>query len=232
MKKLCFLILSVLLLTGCNAEYNLVYENDVLNESFNASALKYELINGEAVSSLVDRYYTVPLLVNYKLQPGDMNIEECDFCEFYNKSVINNNGLYGININYTFKEKGDIVNSSLVYTMFKNIEVTDKFIKASEGKNIFLNYDLLDEIVVNFRTDKKVIDVNADEIKDDEYYWYINENNYENKTIKIEFDSSININEYNENVNSLIKYVFFGLGICLAFGIIFVIIKFSNSNKR
>lgn len=234
MKKIILLILSILMLSGCTVNYNLVYENETFKENLEVTSQKDKIIDGQVFSSIVDNYYNnVNVLVDYKVQPGDMTDEEI-LLEYdtYNKTLINREDVYGINLGYDYNEETNYVNSSLVYSLFDKIEITDDYINVSGGKNIFDNYSNLEQIVVSFKTDKKVLEANSDEVKNNTYYWYINKINYDKKTIKINIDKSVVIEEFNENVNNITRIVFILLGVVLFIGLIFVLIKFKNSNKK
>jgi len=234
MKKVCLLISFMLLLSGCTVNYNLTYENEVFSEEVNVIGLKDSVYDGISFSNIIDNYYNnVNLLVDYKIQPGDMSEEEIiKEYETYEKNLINNNTSYGININYEYNKESKFSNSQLVYAIFDNIVVTDSSINVSDGKNIFNNYSNLEEVVITFKTDKKVLECNSDEVKDNIYYWYINKLNYDKKTIKINFDKNIVVEDFNKNVNNITKYTLIVFVFVLIFTSVFILFKFINSNKK
>lgn len=234
MKKVCLLISFMLLLSGCTVNYNLTYENEVFSEEVNVVGLKDSVYDGISFSNIIDNYYNnVNLLVDYKIQPGDMSEEEIiKEYETYEKNLINNNTSYGININYEYNKESKFSNSQLVYAIFDNIVVTDSSINVSDGKNIFNNYSNLEEVVITFKTDKKVLECNSDEVKDNIYYWYINKLNYDKKTIKINFDKNIVVEDFNKNVNNITKYILIVFAFVLIFTSVFILFKFINSNKK
>lgn len=232
MKKIYIIIISLFLLTGCDVKYDLVYDNEILSESLNVTSLKNDIIDGRPFFSLVDEKYAMPLLVNYKLEPGDASVEECDMCEFYNKKLINNNSLYGINLHYDYIVKENISNSSIAYTLFESVEVTDNSIEANSPKNIFSSYPELDEIVVTFKTDKKVIETNCQEVKDETYYWYIDKDNYEYASINIQIDNTVNKIEYDKRADNITKYSILGTIVFVVGLGLFVFVKVINSNKK
>ena len=134
MKKVCLLISFMLLLSGCTVNYNLTYENEVFSEEVNVVGLKDSVYDGISFSNIIDNYYNnVNLLVDYKIQPGDMSEEEIiKEYETYEKNLINNNTSYGININYEYNKESKFSNSQLVYAIFDNIVVTDSSINVSD----------------------------------------------------------------------------------------------------
>ena len=234
MKKICLLIIFMLLLSGCTVNYNLTYENEIFEENLNVMGLKSSIYNEDTFSNMVDNYYNnVNLLVDYKIQPGDMSEEEIlKEYETYEKNLINKDNYYGINFNHKYNRNSIFDNSQLVYAVFDNIVVTDSSINVSKGKNIFNNYSNLEEIVITFKTDKKVLETNSDEVKDNIYYWYINKFNYDKKTIKINFDKNIVEEEFNKNVNNISKYGLILFGCILIFGSVFILFKFFIHNKK
>lgn len=234
MKKVCLLLCSIFLLTGCSAEYNLIYEENILTESLNVISSNDTYIDGQTVTSLVDNYYKkVDLMVDYTIDPGEMSVEEKkEKYDFYNKKLINANGLYGINLNFDYKDKSKLSKSVIAITGFEDIEVSDNSIIAKTPSYIFDNYPYLEEIVVTFKTDKKVLETNCDEKKEGVYYWYINKSNYDYKSIKINIDNSINQIEQKKTIDIITKYGLIGLITVIFVSIIFVSIKISISNKK
>lgn len=233
MKKTIILILSVFLLSGCTVNYNLEYIDETFKEHLEIITQKDELFDGQTSVNTIDNYYSnINLLVDYQAQPGDMPEEEIiKNYPTYNKTLINKEYEYGINLDYTYKDI-KYENSAIVFTMFENIQITEDSIKLSNGKNIFNHYDNLDEIIVSFKTDKKVLETNADQSKDNIYYWHINKLNYDKKTIQIKINKDIILEEYNQKIDTFIKYIFIVLPCLLILGIIFILIKFKNSNKK
>ena len=234
MKKIYFLLISIFLLTGCNAEYNLVYKNNEFNESLKIITLKDDYFDYSLTKSLIDNYYNMSLLTNYKLQPGDNIIENCEECEFYSKELIDENNNYGININYNYKELNDLKNSSIIYTLFEKNYINENYIEARECKNIFDYYTNLNEVKVIFSTDKEVIESNSDQEIDDKYYWYINKENYQDKEILIKLGEKENeiINSDGYFTGNIIKYILMILAIIILISIVVIYEKVKNSNKE
>lgn len=236
MKKIFVLFLSMFLLTGCSAEYNLIFENDSLNESLNVVSGKDNIYDGQTFSSLVDNYYSqVNLLVDYKIELGDMSEEEAlTKYDFYNKSILDKNGIYGLNLSYIYEDKIKYTNSSLVYSLFNGVSITESYIKAYSINDVFSNYPNLDNIKISFKTDKTVLSTNCDEEKDDVYYWYLDKDNYVNKTIKINFENNVDIdNELVKKSNSYWNMIYIciallGIGILIAIIVIYEKVKKSN----
>lgn len=235
MKKICFLIFSIFLLTGCTAEYNLVYENGVLSESLIIMSNKTDVINGQSFDSLVNNYYNnVNLLVDYTNQPGDMSeAESLSKYAFYNKSIIEKNGQYGINLFYSYKENSGFEKSYIVYNLYDNANISDNYIQVHNIKDIFSSYPYLDSISITLKSSRKVECTNADKVEDNMCYWYINKYNYLNyKNIKVNFVDDEEINALTKNSISNLIYIILGI-VCIGLLITIIVIyeKVKNSNK-
>lgn len=227
MKKIFLLFVMLFMLTGCTANYELSYYNDSLEEKLIIPSSNVETSNGYTLNALLEDYFNnMNLLVNYKIQSGDGDDNNYPH---YNKSF---STISGLNLNYSYSEKEDFNNSSIVYSLFEKVNITDNYIKAREIKNIFNNYELLDEINIVFKTDKNVTSNNADKIVNDEYIWVINKNNYQNKIINITYDNKKKINVFGEKENSILNYILIILGSVLALGVLIVFFKISISNKK
>lgn len=235
MKKICFLIFSIFLFAGCSADYNLVYENEVLSESLSVTSDKTDIIDGQSFDSLVNNYYNnINLLVDYTIQPGDMSEEETlSKYAFYNKSIIEENGKYGINLFYSYKENSDFEKSYIVYNLYDNVNISDNYIQVHSIKDIFSSYPYLDSINITFKSDKKVECVNADKVEDKMCYWYINKYNYLNKkNIKVNLDSNEETNILIANNGWNIIYIILGIiSIVLLIAVIVIYEKVRKSNK-
>lgn len=233
MKKISLLICSIFLLTGCTAEYNLNYENNQFKESLNIIGSKTETFEGQTFTTLINQYNNHTLLVNYKLDLGDMSIEDCENCKLYNKNIIDKDGLYGLNINYIYGEKSEFTNSSIMHTLFEKNYITDTYINVSECQNIFDYYTNLSEIKVIFKTDKEILEINSDQEIDGKYYWYINKDNYKDKKISIKFGNKEGIvTEDGYLSGNIIKYVLMALAIIILISIVVIYEKVKNSNKE
>lgn len=227
MKKL-ILIICFIFLTGCKAEYNLVYENDKISESLNVVS-NHE----QSFKDLVNEYYNnLVLIVDYEIDTGDMNNSEIiSKYPTYNKSIISND-LYGLQLGYIYNLQNDYKNSSIVHGLFNKFSVSDNYFKAYDIKDIFSNYPELEEIDITFKTDKIIESSNADSVKNGIYYWNINKDNYKDKVININFDNSVNKTVITINNNRNLIYIILGiLGIGLLITIVVIYEKVRKSNK-
>ncbi len=231
MKKIILLVCFIFL-TGCKAEYSIIYEDNNLSESLNVVSS----FNDNNFKSLVNEYYNNSLfIVDYNIETGDMSNDEIiNKYSIYNKFIINKDGIYGLKLNYSYNVINDYKKSFIVHSLFDNFIINDNFFKAYDIKDIFLNYNDLEEIVISFKTDKKVESSNADKVENDILYWNINKNNYKDKVINITFDNSESneVNKVLNNNSENIIYIILGvLGIGILISVLVIYEKVKKSNK-
>ena len=215
MKKIMLLI-SLLFLTGCTANYDLTYENDTFSENFS-------FLTDTSYQKEVDYYKTNNILTRYDVDLGDIPNEDFPkYCDCYEKSILDKNGEIGVGFSYTFKDKKLLSSSSAIRILFKNVYISDDSIRATNINNIFKDYEALDNIVITFKSDKKVYYNNADKEEKGIYYWYINKYNYTNRNINIVFSGENSYNNYKIDNNKSNKII----NIVLSCIIIFILIMF------
>ena len=231
MKRIIILICFIFF-TGCKAEYNIVYENEQIKEFFSIISLDNEV---SFKNSINDYYNNSTLMVDYNIDTGDMSNSEIILkYPIYNKSIINKDGEYGLQLGYDYELVGDYKKSSIVHTLFNNFTVTDTYIKAYDIKNIFSYYTNLEEIEITFKSDKVIEDSNADKVEDDIYYWNINKDNWDNKTISLTYSNSKGNhikNVVNSNSSNILYIILGVIGIGILISVIVIYEKVKNSNK-
>ena len=188
MKKI-FFILFLLLLTGCTAKYDLEYKEKTFCENFEVQA-----DNSEGLNDYFNIFYNGNISTNFYDDEEELAIlkpEELETHGYksYNKAYLSGESTNGFNLDYCFKENID--KSSIINTFFDNINISEDYIFASDSKDVFDIYENLTLITISFSTDKYIKDSNADEIKNNIHYWYVNRDNYKNKTISISLSDNI-----------------------------------------
>jgi len=230
--KIITLLLMLCFITGCDANYKLEYINGKFNE-------KLEIINFSNIKDEVINVYNFDLSTNY-LDISDYSKEEGlkQGYKYYNKKLEDNALIY----EYEFLDM-DYANSQIARTLYPKMSVLKDELNSNKISDIYLRYPELDNITIEFKTDKFVSYHNADDKINDAYYWYINKNNYERKEIKISFseEDSRDFVEVlkeeakdldNNDYDNLFKYTFIILGLVSLVIIIFVFIKVKTSNKK
>lgn len=229
MKKLIILLLITIFLSGCSADYKLFYYDGVYSENLEITNLN----NNENFVNTVNDSFEKIFVVDYTNNYGDMNEQDViNNYSTYNKTLIDENDKYGIKFNYDYKKQDNIINSNIINNLFDSVMINDNYINIYNSKNIFSYYDNLDNITIKFESDKNVKESNADEVRDNIYYWYINKDNYVNKNIKITFDNDSKfVSQYKKNVTSFLDYFIY---IFLIFVLILILViynKVKKSNK-
>lgn len=217
MKKIIMLLCCIFFITGCSAEYELVYENNSFKESLKIISKRTENLINDINNSFNGSY-----LVDYKIELGDMTEYEyiSKYGKGYNKELIDENDIYGFKLGYSYEKDSEYVNSSIVHSLFRDFSISDNFVKANKINNVFNIYPKLDEITISFKTDNNVVETNADKIDNNVYYWNINRDNYANKNIYINYTKKEElITEDGYLTGNIIKYVLMVLGIVVLISI-------------
>ena len=215
-RKFLLLIISVFLLSGCSAEYNLTINEDTMEEDINAIfdkareseyASNMEQIRRTAYYNFDTReneYYTFNkdedennIILNYKYRYTDNNLYKSEaFSRCYYKRIVN---------------------------------VTDDLITINTDKQVACLYKdgnrEIDDITVNIRTDLTVLENNADKVNGKVYTWYINDQNYTNKPIYIKIEKE----RYQESFASQVISIII---IILIVAVIGIMIYFAALRKR
>ncbi len=212
MKKLLILIL-LLFITGCDAEYTLKYEDNVFSDSIE-----------------VFDYYN----------PVDENSEDKDLSYFVNKKQYYDiDGLNPYKVNYeetsenyydlkytaTFDkvsyEFSSVLNNCVQYHDF--VEDEEKIYIMAYGE-YYCEY--FDELKISLITDKKVTYSNADEEKNGKHIWYFKP--YESINIEFEIDK----NEDNPKNYSFILYAVIMIVIVIVLSLIILGFKIYKKLKN
>ena len=189
MKKILFILITCLLLTGCTVNYNLEINDNNFKETITGSVLNKELDTNNSTS--INNY---SFLLNEE-QPSFYKNENI----FYNKTTNNAQDRIDFDYNYIFNEN-NFNNSRIINECFDNhiYEYKDnKYYLVVSGK---FNCNYSETTNINITTDYNVTSNNAQKIKNNTYTWTINENNKDNiyffitinKTNKSSFNLSWN----------------------------------------
>lgn len=189
MKKILFILITCLLLTGCTVNYNLEINDNNFKETITGSVLNKELDTNNSTS--INNY---SFLLNEE-QPSFYKNENI----FYNKTTNNAQDGIDFDFNYTFNEN-NFNNSRIINECFDNhvYEYKDnKYYLVVSGK---FNCNYSETTNINITTDYNVTSNNAQKIKNNTYTWTIDENNKDNiyffitinKTNKSNFNLSWN----------------------------------------
>ena len=183
MKKRYFIILTVLVivLTGCETNYTLTVKDDTIEEKINVvlpeNYLPEQTAEEKAAHIEVDDQIT-PYLTD------DQYPITNDTKNKYKRTIKKNNGMLDVTYDYTYSFE-DYKRSQIYYKCFeKKIFTTgrDNTFLAFEGKFYCMTGN---EIIFNIKTNKKVLEHNADKVKGNTYTWIIDNTNKSNININI-----------------------------------------------
>lgn len=214
--KIILSILFVLLLSGCNIEYNIeIKEDKTYNETLYIKNMKKTNMSYQDVRNAF--YEKLP---DYKISTPNYDSENI-------KATIENQSLSMIKhseiVKYAYysesKNKNEIIltpNTEMLDSIFYDIENEDKPTGAQINVKITLPFE--------------VEYTNANDVKDNTYIWKIDKDNY--KKIEIKFNSNqikkTTKQKQNEKTFSIIIITFISISI-ISF-IISTVIKYKNRN--
>lgn len=185
MKKIIFLLLICLLLTGCTVNYNLDINDNNFKETLTGNVLNTELNNNDNTDINMFSY----------LITGDQPAFYKNDNIFFNKATNNTTNGIDFDYSYTFNEY-NFNNSRIINECFDNhiYEYKDNtYYLVVSGK---FNCKYSETTNINITTNYNVTANNAQTIKNNTYTWTIDENNKDNiyffitidKTNKSNFD--------------------------------------------
>ena len=180
-KKLCLLVVIILMSTGCTCEYNLTIDNNTYKESVNIVGTNNSERNN------LNTKIEIPVDKN-NYYYGDQSTNYSSLGDIYNYSY--NNGK--LNMSHDFI-KSEFINSTLASACYKTLTVTNyqgnTVISTSNGAMCFDNYSEMTNLVINITVDKNVISNNADKVNGNTYTWNLTKDNSSNKAINLVFQN-------------------------------------------
>lgn len=209
MKKIIFLLLICLLLTGCTVNYNLDINDNNFKETLTGNVLNTELNNNDNTDINMFTY-----LIN-----GDQPAFYKNDNIFFNKTTNNTTNGIDFDYSYTFNEY-NFNNSRIINECFDNhiYEYKDNtYYLVVSGK---FNCNYSEKTNINITTDYNVTANNAQTIKNNTYTWTIDENNKDNIYFFITIDKTKKSNfDFQWNTFKTIGLIIIILlsGICIYF---------------
>ncbi len=188
MKKILILTFSFLLI-GCSAEYTLTIDDNSYNENINIQSS-----NDEDRELLFSNTWMVPIDYYTYSEMDDSDYETNDKIEHYKYTAGDNN----INFNYNFNSS-TIQNSTALHRCYESSRIVKNnnqiIITTSNVNTCLRDNNSLEEMTINIIVNNDVKYSNEDEKVGNKYTWYINRNNYLQKSINITI-----IDDNNESV--------------------------------
>lgn len=221
--KYLFLILVIILFTGCTVKYNLIIDDD-LSVTETVEAIEQESVvktnTGMKGDKAVKYIYNI-----FKRDEVDMNLSsKSDGRNISGTASAGYNSLdeYVSSFTSDIFEKANLSKSNNIYSLsFKQSE------KLSTKSS---NAPMYDKVELSITLPYKVISHNADKVYRDTYTWYL-ERDQELRTIKIKFDTSSKKGSFNF-FNFNIKYTYIALAIFIVIIISMIAMVYINNKKN
>lgn len=172
--KHLFLIIIIFLISGCTAEVNLNITDSKVNESVDIIFYQNVIYSKDLIRTSFRNY--IPAFAKDSIVDTEEDLPNAN-TEYYQKEVTDLGDGYKFNYSYNF-DITDYENSTTMKNAFKvsNINVDHgtnqiKISTDSDGIIYFNDYPMLEEVIVNIKTDYLVEENNADKVSNNTYTW-------------------------------------------------------------
>lgn len=171
--KTLFVLVSMLLLSGCSAEYNLNIQDDIYSESIKVT------LNDLDDSSFIENFDSTEQYIS--------NTPTTELIYFKEKDDDGENSIYTFTHDFSFDE----FRGSLSNKCFDNLKLEEDagiYSLTAYGFNCLNDHQIYaDTYKINIKTNYKVINNNADEVKGNIYTWFIDQKDNKNKNIIFQY---------------------------------------------
>lgn len=178
MKKNLFLIVLLLLLTGCTCKYNLTIDGSTYKEEVMIVA------ENDSEKSDLNYEWKIPIDKEEYNLVGDSSTTQEYSSDLYNYKLVGN----VLTFNHDFS-KSKYVNSTAVSSCYNKLTLLNHnnatILSTSIKAECFEKYPQLNNITINIKVDRDVISDNADEKNGKTYTWYIDKSSANNKSINL-----------------------------------------------
>ena len=244
MKKIVFLIISILFITGCQVSYDVKLNKDNYNENLSIFESDLDKFSSYNIGEDFEYYDKMPFPKS--TDNADLSYNELSKLDknlLYEKvNNLNNDGItFGITGRSDNLSK---FSSSNLINTFGNVNYSKKnkinYIKYSLTSDLLKKYSMVDSITISvFDNNNCVLNSNADKKEGDKYIWTITRDNYLTKSI--DFSYSVKEVAIKKNIKDSVRklddpMVKFGIALTIIFLFFLlvywiVISKYNNSNK-
>lgn len=223
MKKIVFMIITVFLMSGCSAVYNLDIDSNL--QTFK------ETTEVSTLNTATDAEYVKnndwPKPIDYEVTGYSESKEKVDGVIYYNYETSSNANNVGFKYYYDFK-RTEFLKSAAVHNCYNNISLNNNegiyTLQTNKEFLCFQKYPLLEDVQINITTQKPVIMHNANSVNKNTYTWNLTKENANNSMISISFDMREKID--GEDNSQDLKIVLITLGCFII--VIFAIIIYKN----
>ncbi len=227
LKKVFFLSILCLALSGCTVEYNLDIKNATYKESIDITSSSFE---DKAHYQLL-KNWNIPAFYSDIMVNSDIPDKQ-EGIKYYQKR--SNDDTFNLNMNYKFQEKefADSTMAHLCYNNFfayENDEAKTISYTASMDFQCFTTYEELEKVIVKLKTNRSMENHNADRVEGHTYIWEITRENALGKYIFFEMKKVSSF-----SFLTLLKYLLILVGILAIFGsfvIIYIRFRWRRANR-
>jgi hypothetical protein len=202
MKKM-IIFACLLLLTGCNATYEITIKDNKIKEKLTLVELdqsKFDLEN--------DSGWTLRELFKTQLE---VSKDEFSIQSYTVKDLSSDNKL---GLEYKLNSSKELINLSAINQCYTNpiIEIEDRVINFSTGSEFtcYDYYENLENITIVLKTNHKVLSSNAHAVEDNKYMWVLTKDG--EKNIEFSYEKK-NIKETNSLTISLVVALVLVVGV-------------------
>ena len=220
MKKIIPIIL-IIFLTGCNAQYNLMINDEGYTEEI-------LLISENENDSRIISQYQKPVEKYYDSADSSETLEKVDEIDYYDMNKYTENNFYNLKLTTDFT-KNDYIKSNIashsvsIFKTYRDGGVYQLF-AGSYFKCFEMNNGINNLVIgVTLSDDYEVVESNADKINNNMFIWNIDKYNYKNKSVHFYYqkkedssnsssdDSSSDKSEVVNSNSSYSIYIFCGI---------------------
>lgn len=227
--KYILLFTLLFLVSGCSVNYNLTVDenyNFIENVSFQAE-------NQEESVSIQENSW--PVKVHYDDPEIGENPEKIEGVEYYQDSILLQNGFYQRNLNYSHSissfRQSHLINSC--YEHFYVNESNSSITLSTSSKFLCMEeFPELSNVRVSVTLSQPVLSSNADEVSGNQYIWNINSMNFNQRGLILSFskiDNSPSKEEKPHEKNSSSMMI---MGILFFFFFLFLLFIFVYNYKK
>lgn len=223
-KKLLFLLILLLMTTGCSATYDIEIYNDQVKEKMefvNTDSFSWdsEVQYGLSYRTLLDASLNYPYPAFYSTIVDENDTIKLDGVEYYKNTLIEESNKLGQRLEYNKFTLDNFNDSGIIkkcYQYFNIIEKDDEIVLSTSLKNkCFEEYPLLDTITVNLKTNHKVVNSNADLVNGYHYTWNLIRESKDDASISITIKKDEYVFNYENEFVKKIMYTAIIVGIIL-----------------
>jgi hypothetical protein len=243
MKKIIGLIITLLLVTGCEAIYTIEINGDTFKETLeinNRDSSTWTLGGDEVTYEQAIRdtaKFFVPIDIRFEVED-----EPVEGVEYYNIELIDTAQNLGLKFSHDFDGFEEYRESTIVNSNMPGFQIfnTGTRLGLNSGSNnySFGAYGDLTKLTVRVVVNQEIVEHNADEIIGGVLYWHLTRDNYEGKEMNVilgapslsQPDLWQTDDEGFLGTNSLIA-IYILIGAFLIIGACIVYVKVANSNR-